>query len=461
MIDPTKYGGRVIGSSAPTTPESTPEKKPGVLQNIGEFLAPLGKPLGESFAQQYASKLQENVTKQQIQINKALVDRLKQLKGNPKAQKNLMSKMMKTSYGTPQQTIQEQTPGFNTTNKQVAGAALTTLLNTTTGGRFAAPTVGARVAEGAAEGALYGIGAGMEANQNNTQIVASGAVGAGIGVGVSLIGSLLGKTRKVLKNRPPITVERAVGVPTNELQPQIFYPESKTVGERILAQDYRGGPEKIIQRAKTIMEGTGTALEKVLEKHSDKLISGQEIKAAAKTYLETVPPGFVPPGWKKMIESIPDIMTPKEANVLKQSFAKGAYGFIKTATGKANPISTETKAFNKVIADSLRSAIDTTTGDATIRTINEAWSTAFNTRLWMSYRAAAQRKGYGTMSAGLVNLLSRIYYKTLGSTRSKMAGANFLYDVVNPVAEKASFASPAVRGASLEGFARLNSNLQK
>jgi len=112
------------------TIEGLNEKK-SFLQKTADFVAPLGTSLGKSLAQKSASKMQEGLTEQQTQSDTAIA---RALKGKtPQEKQRLLDKFKKAGIDVgnlgDRLTVQEQTPGFDISNKQVAGEAIVTAGN--------------------------------------------------------------------------------------------------------------------------------------------------------------------------------------------------------------------------------------------------------------------------------------------------------------------------------------------
>lgn len=456
-----KYQGDAGISPQPT---QQPEKK-SIFQKIGEFVAPLGRVLGESVAVKEAAKAQEKLDAQKNKYSNLLVQAIGK-QTDPTKKAKLVAQLQRLN--APTETIQEQTPGFNTTNRQVAGAGLITGLNALGGGRLAGTTgsIGARLTSGTVQGGLYGAGAGLEQNQKGGSLLGSTAFGAGAGLLLSGVGEALGAGRRALERRPAITAERAVGVPKQALQPGEFYPESEKIGTKILSQNYKGGLKNVVEQAADKMDDAGIALDKALKSHTltqvnpnGSVVLKSDIQNAVNSYLDEVPTASVAPGWQKALDKMPDIMSPEEANAFKISFANKAY--TNNASGVAAPIRSESKMFYKVLADSLRTAIDESTGDKAIRAANLEWSKAFNTRFWASNREALLRAGGQQLGISPINWLSKVYYKTIGSARPKLFTARMLQNVVNPELEGLSQFSSTLKSGIERGVTKKQAELNK
>lgn len=181
------YSPKVVTPPAPA--------KKSFWQQAGEFVAPLGKVLGESFAQKEASKMQEQATAQQEQNTKMILQRLKTT-SDPVKRSSLIQALQRSGQT---QTIQEQTPGYNTTNRQVIGSGLTTLGSALGGGSLGAKSLLGAVAENAVGGSVFGVGGAMERNAGTGETIASGALGGALGAGGVLAGKLASKAVSRLK----------------------------------------------------------------------------------------------------------------------------------------------------------------------------------------------------------------------------------------------------------------------
>lgn len=272
----------------PKTATPTKPAKKSFWQQAGEFVAPLGKVLGESFAQKDASKMQEQATAQQEQNTKMILQRLKTTT-DPQKRSALIQALQRSGQT---QTIQEQTPGYNTTNKQVIGSGLSTLGSALSGGSLGAKSLLGSVAENAVGGAVFGVGGAMERNAGTGETLASGALGGALGTG----GVLLGKgASKVLSKLP----------------------------ENAWSQILKQSPTEVAKNPKLAQQVAETGVTGLTRKSLSKQFSGliQDVEV-----------------------KLDDLLQNKQGNILTQNVAKyldelkGAYSQIPGETGAVNII---------------------------------------------------------------------------------------------------------------------------
>jgi len=352
--------------------EGLNEKK-SFFGKVGDFVAPLGETLGKSLGQRLASKEQEKLTQQQTQSDTAIA---RQLRGkSPREKQRLISRLKRagvdvTNLGD-RLTVQEQTPGLDISNKQVAGEAIVTAGNILGfGQQGGAGTISRRVnapllrsltatptrqlaTTTGLQSAVIGAGASIADDDSLNTIVQKTALSFATGFGTSL---LFSKLFNSFANKQQKFVHKTEGFakeairPTGDVAGRINRDIAKEATGELpfgrgllnkIIKRYRGNAEQVRQASTLDIAKYGDEIKDVLQQVDDagapKISRVELLDRVIKNTAKEL--GELSPGQqralKNVIREIPENMTVSAANAQKTRLAGLLRGFAPNAKTEA------------------------------------------------------------------------------------------------------------------------------
>lgn len=350
-------------------------KKKGILQKAGSFLgiekfgqglATAGRVMSGSVGRDIDRQNQNTE-----QVSKVLYA-AKQEK-DPMRRRKLLE--IAQSMGNSVPSASEIDPGLNLSNKEIIGSAANVALNVATPGAFKGGKA-AILGKNAALGAGFGVASGLEKNRSVGGIVGSAVGGAVIGTAIGAAGLGL----KALKEfttvaTPKWLMDKAVKPTLDEARKSIKYG-GDSLGDELLKEGVRGGPEKLLQIADDKLGSLEDELQSVLTNPnlSDARITRNQIMPHLKDLIETKA-GI--PGSKgdvqrikNIIDDIPEQLTLQEANQMKRRI----YGELRDVSYKLDAKLSVKGAALKKVASALKQEIENTVGGTVVSDINKKLS---------------------------------------------------------------------------------------
>lgn len=262
--------------------------------------------------------------------------------------------------------------GLNLSNKEIIGSGANVVMNMFTPGAFKGGA-GSVIAKNAALGSGFGLGSGLEQNRDTSGIIGStvggGLIGAGIGVA--------GRVAKIAKDfvgttAPEWMMNNAVRPALQEIKKNVKYG-GETLGKQLLDEGVAGTPKKLMELSSHTIDKLEDELQSTLADSAGQ-IKREQIIPYVKDLVERKAgtPGMAGDVKRiqNIIESIPDSMTLKEANVMKRRIYKElddvSYKLDAKLSTKASTL--------KDIAKGLKSEIENAVGDDTVKEINRKLS---------------------------------------------------------------------------------------
>lgn len=279
---------------------------------------------------------------------------------------------------------------LNLSNREILGSGANIALNIATPGAFRGGKL-AVVGKNAALGGAFGTASGLEKGRS-----AQGVVGSAIGG--ALVGSALGSAALVMKGTkdfvtrttPSWLMDKAVRPSLNELRKNVKFG-TKTLGQELLEEGVKGGPQKLLEIADNELVTLEGELQSILTSRS---LTGTKInrnslfpyvRDAIKAKQGT--PGLA--GEAKKIEgvwkSLPDNLSLVEANEMKRRI----YNELRDPAYRLDAKLTARSQALKGIARGLKEQIEKSVGGNVVKDINRKLSI------------------YGRMESAIVDQLAR------------------------------------------------------
>lgn len=266
-------------------------------------------------------------------------------------------------------------PNLNLSNREIVGSATNVGLNILTPGAFKGGA-GAVIGKNALLGAGFGAASGLEKGRS-----AKGVVGSTIGgaiVGGALGGGVLaikGIKNAVTKIAPKWLMNNAVRPALQDLKKSVKYG-SETLGDELLKEGVKGGPQKLLQIADDKLTSLEDELQHVLT--SPSLSEARITRSKIAGYLDELRKTKLgTPGMKgdaqrieNILKDIPEEMTLQQANEMKRRI----YNELRDPAFKLDAkLSTKAAALKK-IANALKTEIEKTVGGTVVSDINRKLS---------------------------------------------------------------------------------------
>lgn len=346
----------------------------GILQQAGNFLGI------EKFGQGLASagRVLSGGVNQDIGNQVSISNNVQKLtyaakrEQDPEKKRRLLQ--MAQSFGTgPSAT--EIDPGLNLSNKEVLGSAANVALNVATPGAFKGGKA-AVLGKNAALGGAFGLAQGLEKDRSGSGLIGSTVGGAAIGAGVGGIG-LMGKALSnfIGKKVPTHIMNKAVKPALADLKKNVRFG-TKTLGEELLDEGVKGGPQKLLHIADDKLVTLEDELQRVLTDPNLKeaRIPRDKIYPYLREMMEHKK--LVPGGRNDMIKikevysSLPEEMTLSQANEIKRAI----YKELREPAFKLDANLTTRAQSMKQIAKGLKTEIENTVGGTVVSDINKKLS---------------------------------------------------------------------------------------
>jgi hypothetical protein len=308
-------------------------------------------------------------------------------------------------------TQEEIDPGTKLSNKEVAGSFANVALNIATPSAFKGSAV-IQAGKNAALGAAYGAAGGLNDNKSGEDLAKSTLTGSLLAAGTFGAGELLGKAKQAITEKLPERLMNTAIKPTLEDLRKNIKVGSDTLGKELLQEKVKGSPETLLKIADTRLQKYEDQLQTVLKNSSGKIR-----KDALAKYLEPLVNEIAEtPGKQAEFEQIvqilselPQEMSLQQANRIKRNI----YKEIRNVGYKLDANLSTKRETLKQLARGLKTEIENSVGDNTVKDINKKLST------------------YGKLEGRVVDLLARGNKNNLFSlTDTILAGGGF----VNPLA---------------------------
>jgi hypothetical protein len=351
------------------------ENEPGALRKLGGFLG-INK-FGQGLAT--AGRVLSGETGKDIalqQANTVQIDRLvyaaKQEK-DPEKRKKLLS--IAQGFASGNTSASDIDPGLNLTKKEVLGSAANIGLNILTPAAFRGSKA-AILGKNAALGAGFGTATGMADNKGVGGIVGNAIGGAAIGTAIGGAGIGLRALKDFTsKTSPKWLMDKAIRPSLDEARKNVKFGQ-KTLGEELLNEGVKGGPQKLLDIADQKLTSLEDELQSILSSSSlaESRITRSKLTPYFKDLIETKSgiPGLDGDvkAINKIINAIPEEMTLQEANVMKRRI----YGELRDVAYKLDSkLGNKAKAL-KVIAAGLKREIENEVGGTVVKDINQKLS---------------------------------------------------------------------------------------
>lgn len=361
----------------------------GAIKNLGDFMgiSKLGQGIGA------ATRVLTGEVARDIQRQNQNSERIGKLlyaakqERDPEKRTRLLKLAQGLGTGTNALDIDSN---LNLSNREVLGSAANVVLNVATPGAFKGGKL-ARIGKNAALGAGFGAASGLEKGRSPMGIVGST-------IGGALVGSALGSAALVMKGTkdfvtrttPNWLMDKAVRPSLNELRKNVKFG-TKTLGQELLEEGVKGGPQKLLEIADNELQTLEGELQSLLTSRS---LTGAKIsrnslfpyvKDAIKAKQGT--PGLS--GEARKIEgvwkSLPENLTLVEANEMKRRI----YNELRDPAYRLDAKLTARSQALKGIARGLKEQIEKTVGGNVVQDINRKLSI------------------YGRMESAIVDQLAR------------------------------------------------------
>jgi len=266
-------------------------------------------------------------------------------------------------------------PGLNLSNKEILGSAANVALNMATPGAFKGGKV-AIIGKNAALGSAFGTASGLEKDRTVGGIVGSAVGGAVIGGAIGAAGIGL----KALKDFTSITtpkwlMDKAVKPTLDEARKTIKYGQ-QSLGDELLKEGVRGGPQKLLQIADDRLSSLEDELQSIISHPSlsEARIGREKLTGHLKDLLEAKAgtPGLKGDVQriKNIVDDIPEQMTLPEANQMKRRI----YHELRDVAYKLDAKLSVKGATLKQIAKALKIEVENAVGGTVVSDINKKLS---------------------------------------------------------------------------------------
>ena len=422
---PERQRGTGLAEKFMTGIKESPVRK--IAGKVGQFatevVAPLAVRAGESIALPFAQREEEKLRIQQSHLMDLVIPKLRDTDTPLSTKKRLMEYARELDPNIISK-VPELQAALDTTKLQVFGEALVTGANILTFGGLGKDiaTGTGRVAFRAGRGAITATGAALGRGVTEKgELTKAGITGASISTALALASEGMSALRQsgmtqFLRGR---TAARGVGVTPSTVQKDFYYgAPSPEFGDKVVEQGYRGTSKQVIKQATEKQNFFGRKIGSFLKSFTE---NNPKVSIAKSDIVDSDDiVDFVEsnPQSSKMISrffaKIPDKMNLEKANQLKIDFS---HEVPESYWTKINTPDHTKGAFLKTLSSQLRQAINTATGDDTLKTLNNDWAYAKTTRdLASSLSAESYADG------SITNMFNQIYEGTLGSIRKKGRG---------------------------------------
>jgi len=354
------------------------------------------------------------------------------------------------------------------TPQQYTGSGIragTEALTAALGGSGGATAI-SRLATGTAQGGAYSLGSGMEQQQTGKELLKTTVKGAAIGLAISGVAEGLRAINQsgVLKRRPAITTQRALGMTKDEISNDVgrlSASQAKT-GEGRLAtkllneMEPSGNLYDIKAGAEKALNDLSPQYEAIYSQEGNKQVNGLALKNTLRTWIrDNFSTAQIPAGWETRLDRIPNSLDAKTAGELKTLFGQAGFGSGSSVVPK--PTSIESRMFYREVSRQLSDSIEQSIGSDAIRQLGRKWKLALN------LGDLADRQ-IGNMESRLTGasmsaVASKLYYKIIGS-RPRLFFARTLNNAVNPAIEAGSNLPPLIRTGLTKALTQSNKNSQ-